>query len=134
MIEKKRYIAGLGNFGLNNMLITSKGCCGRVGSFITTIEMEPDIRDDRPACMYKYDGSCMKCTKRCVNEALFEKQFDRFKCYEMCLENVKIRHSIGYADVCGKCLVAVPCSHANPANKKRQILDKKAHVNETQAK
>ena len=119
------YVAGVGKFGLNNMLITDQGCCGRVGSFITSAEIKPDNRNDTPACLYKYDGSCMKCTDRCVNEALFAKVFDRFKCYEMCLENKKKHRSIGYADVCGKCLVAVPCSHANPAIKKKQALENK---------
>ena len=114
------YIAGVGNFGLNNMLITDKGCCGRIGSFITSAKIAPDIRADVPACLYKYDGSCRKCVQRCVNEALFENSFNRFKCYDMLLENVKELSSIGYADVCGKCLVAVPCSHINPVMKKRQ--------------
>lgn len=27
------YIAGLGIFGINNMLITNKGCVGRIPSF-----------------------------------------------------------------------------------------------------
>lgn len=112
------YIAGIGNFGLNNMLITEKGCCGRVGSFITSAKIAPDIRSDLPACLYKYDGSCRKCVKKCVNEAFFEDSFDRFKCYGMLLENVKELTSIGYADVCGKCLVAVPCSHINPVMNK----------------
>ena len=115
------YIAGIGNFGLNNMLITDKGCCGRIGSFITSAKIEPDIRTDLPACLFKYDGSCKKCVRRCVNEALFEDSFDRFKCYDMLLENVKELSSIGYADVCGKCLVAVPCSHINPVMKKLQV-------------
>ncbi len=117
------YIAGVGNFGLNNMLITDKGC-GRIGSFITSAKIAPDVRGDVPACLFKYDGSCKKCVQRCVNKALFTDAFDRFKCYEMLLENVKELDSIGYADVCGKCLVAVPCSHINPVIKKRQPREK----------
>ena len=31
------FAAGLGRFGLHNMLITQKGCCGRIGSFITNV-------------------------------------------------------------------------------------------------
>ena len=41
------FIAGLGRFGLNNMLITKSGCCGRVGSLITSMELEGDIRPER---------------------------------------------------------------------------------------
>ena len=113
------YIAGLGSFGLNNMLITEKGCCGRVGTFVTSAEIPPDTRGSESACLHKYDGSCGKCAQRCVNEALFDNSFDRFACYKMCLENEKRHRSLGFADVCGKCLVAVPCSHTNPVLKKR---------------
>ncbi len=119
------YIAGIGNFGLNNMLITEKGCCGRIGSFITAAGIEPGTRTDQPACLYKYDGTCKMCAGRCVNEALFEDSFDRFKCYDMLLKNVDEHSSIGYADVCGKCLVAVPCSHTDPVMKKLKAKKEK---------
>lgn len=111
------FIAGLGRFGLNNMLITKKGCCGRLGSLITSAYMEPDTRKKVETCLYHYNGKCMKCTERCVNEALFEKRFDRHKCYEMCLCNEEIFRPAGRADVCGKCLVDVPCSIMNPVSK-----------------
>ena len=115
------FIAGLGQFGLNNMLITDKGCSGRVGSLITSAVIEPDARPEVEACLYKYDGSCKKCVSKCVNEALFEDSFDRFKCYDQLLENVEEHKSVGYADVCGKCLAAVPCSHINPVKMKLKI-------------
>jgi epoxyqueuosine reductase QueG len=112
------FIAGLGQFGLNNMLITDKGCCGRVASLITSAVIEPDARPEVEACLYKYDGSCKKCVRKCVNDALFEDSFDRFKCYDQLLENVEEHKAVGYADVCGKCLAAVPCSHINPVKMK----------------
>lgn len=118
------FIAGLGRFGLNNMLITDSGCCGRVGSLITSAVMEPDTRPEAEACLYKYDGSCKKCVHKCVNEALFEDSFDRFRCYDQLLKNVEEHKSVGYADVCGKCLAAVPCSHINPV--KMKLKAKKA--------
>jgi len=120
------YIAGLGRLGLNNMLITPKGCSGRVGSFITSAAIKPDSRFEHASCLYKYDGSCKKCVRRCVNGALFEGSFDRFKCYEMLMKNVEEHQSLGYADVCGKCLAAVPCSHVDPVSKKRQAQKKRS--------
>lgn len=108
------YIAGLGNFGINNMLITEKGCCGRVGSLVTSYPVAADPRHEAPACLYRFDGSCRKCVRKCVNEALADDGFDRFRCYAMLLKNVDEHSDVGYADVCGKCLVAVPCSHADP--------------------
>lgn len=110
-------IAGLGNFGLNNMLITEKGCSGRIGSMVTNLALEPGLGGDREYCLFKYNGSCRKCVERCVNEALFTGSYDRWKCYEICLHNDRIYPDIGVADVCGKCLVAVPCASLDPVKK-----------------
>lgn len=118
------YIAGLGNFGLNNMLITEKGCCGRVGSFITTADIPADTRSDAQACLYKFDRTCRKCADKCVNDALSPEAFDRFRCYDMLLENVEKLRSVGYADVCGKCLTGLPCSYADPVARKRAAASK----------
>lgn len=108
------YIAGLGTFGLNNMLITPKGCCGRIGSIITTLELEPTSKPKIEYCLYKQNKTCSFCIKRCVNEALSLDHFDRFKCYEMCLKNNDLLCESKKVDVCGKCLVDLPCSFVNP--------------------
>lgn len=112
------YIAGLGSFGLNNMLITEKGTCGRVGTFITDLKIEPTKRNNIENCLYKYANVCKKCVDRCVNDALKIDYFDRHKCYEMCLYNDNFHSDIGLVDVCGKCLVNVPCSSINPVKAK----------------
>lgn len=114
-------IAGLGNFGLNNMLITERGCCGRVGSFITAASLEPDPSCEEETCLYRYDQSCGQCAACCVNGALQLDQFDRHRCYEVCLLNQDRFEPLGIADVCGKCVVALPCSHMNPVAKKRFV-------------
>lgn len=112
------YIAGLGKFGLNNMLITSAGCCGRFGSFTTNMEFLPDIRPEGEACLYRYNGTCKTCINRCVGEALFiDESFRRHKCYEVCLRNEAYYQEIGKADVCGKCIVGLPCSFMNPVKR-----------------
>jgi epoxyqueuosine reductase QueG len=108
------YIAGLGKFGLNNMLITDKGCCGRIGTFITDVYIEPTKRRDGENCLYKHRNICKKCVERCVNDALKVDGFNRHKCYEMCLHNDELHSDLGLSDVCGKCLVDVPCSVTNP--------------------
>lgn len=109
------YIAGLGRFGLNNMLITDKGCCGRIGTFVTNLKLESTKRSEKESCLYKHNKSCKKCVKRCINDALAVEGFDRFKCYEMCLINDKFHSEItSLTDVCGKCLVNIPCSTMNP--------------------
>lgn len=108
------FITGLGMFGLNNMLITESGCCGRIGSFVTSLGLPGDHRSNDEACLFHYNGSCTRCTSRCVNGALFTDHFDRYNCYQMCLENEEKHQSTGKADVCGKCLVDVPCAFVNP--------------------
>ena len=110
------YIAGLGTFGINNMLITDKGTCGRVGTFVTDLKIESTKRKDKENCLYKHSKICKKCVKRCVNDALKIESFDRHKCYEMCLYNDKFHSDMGLVDVCGKCLVGVPCATCNPLN------------------
>ncbi len=111
------HIAGLGGFGINNMLITAKGCCGRIGSLVTNLKLPPSPKASREYCLAKHDGSCFKCVGRCVQGALFEDSFDRWKCYEMCLHNDSLFPDLGVADVCGKCLVGLPCSTTDPVEK-----------------
>lgn len=108
------YIAGVGKFGLNNMLITESGCCGRLGNIVTSLEITPTKRSEQENCLYKHNGSCSICVDRCVNEALFVDNFNRFKCFEMCQENEIIYKDLGLAEICGKCLVGLPCSLNNP--------------------
>ncbi|WML34000.1 epoxyqueuosine reductase [Clostridium sp. OS1-26] len=112
------FIAGLGTFGLNNMLITEKGCCGRFASVVTNLSLEPSDKKLKEHCLYKANNTCKKCVKRCVNDALKEDSFDRKKCNEMCLHNDKLYPDVGFSDVCGKCLVGVPCSFISPIKDK----------------
>lgn len=109
------YAAGLGTFGLNNMLITEAGCAGRVGSIVTDLALEPTPRPDHERCIYKADRargvfSCGVCVSACVHNALFFDHFDRHRCYEMCLENASHLKHLGLADVCGKCVAGMPCA------------------------
>ncbi|SNS11225.1 Epoxyqueuosine reductase QueG (queuosine biosynthesis) [Anaerovirgula multivorans] len=110
------YIAGLGKFGLNNMFITEKGCCGRVGSIVTNIKIEATEVKEEEYCLYKTKAICKKCVEGCINGALTVDGYDRHKCYEMCLHNDEYLGDIGVTDVCGKCMVGVPCSFRNPTN------------------
>ncbi len=113
------YIAGLGNFGIHKMLITEKGCCGRLGSVITTLALSTTMRTEKPYCLYYYNKSCKQCVEKCTFNALRMNDYDRKKCYDMCLENAHLYSSLGLADVCGKCVSMVPCSHSNPVKSKK---------------
>ena len=115
------FIAGLGKFGFNNMLITEKGCCGRLGTVVTNLKLSVTPRQERENCLFKYNGRCKKCVERCATGALTNTTFDRFICYDMCLKNAEVFSELGLADVCGKCLVNLPCSFKNPTSKLKSI-------------
>ena len=108
------YIAGIGSFGHHHMLITDKGCCGRLGSVVTDAVISPTPRTGRERCLFKYDGTCRKCEKRCPAKALGEDPFRRHACYDRLLENARLHERHGLADVCGKCAAIVPCSFTDP--------------------
>ena len=108
------FIAGLGNFGVHQVFITEKGCCGRLGSVVTDAIINPSKKPEMEFCLYKHDKSCEKCVERCIFGALKITSFDRYKCYEICQGNGRFYSLLGKADVCGKCICGVPCSVKNP--------------------
>lgn len=109
------FIAGLGTWGLHQMLITSSGCCGRFGSVVTDAFIEPTPRPKEESCLYRARGTCGACVRRCRAEALTYEAFDRHRCYGECLRNESYHADKGWADVCGKCAIFVPCSFKSPA-------------------
>lgn len=111
------YIAGLGKFGVHNLLITEKGCCGRLGSIVTDAKITADKRPESEFCLYKHNQTCQKCVKKCATGALQTDAFDRHKCYSALLANAEFYTENELADVCGKCTSAVPCSFINPVKK-----------------
>lgn len=114
------YIAGLGKFGLHHLLITEKGCCGRLGSLILDASLKTTTSSDKEYCLYSYNQTCEACVKRCPNGALHVETFDRHACYELLLENAERYKAEGFADVCGKCTSVVPCSFHNPVKSSHQ--------------
>ncbi len=118
-------LAGLGSIGLNQMLITDKGCCGRLGSLVTDLELNIRSVAENPACLYYFDQSCRQCVIRCPTGALTESSFDRFKCYAHLLQNAELHQPKGYVDACGKCVSRIPCAFLNPVKKRQISLNKK---------
>lgn len=120
------YAAGLGRFGINNMLLTKAGGCGRYTTIVTNLPVQPDEPLKEELCLYKRDGSCGVCMRRCPAGALDGAGYDRALCYEVLKENARIYTEFGssYVDaskaansagseVCGKCTTGVPCAFWN---------------------
>ena len=116
-------VGGLGTFGINNMLITKTGCCGRYGSVVTNLQVVPDEPLEEDYCFYKRNGRCGICVRRCPSGALTLEGYDRDKCYQVLKKNAA--HYTGFgssysnetgepnsigSEVCGKCVANVPCS------------------------
>lgn len=115
--------AGLGTFGVNNLLITKKGCCGRCGTVVTNLDVEPDAAVEEEYCVYKKNGRCGACFIRCLSGALTPQGFDRNKCYLVLRKNAERYTGFGSSydagegeddvpgsEVCGKCATNVPCA------------------------
>ncbi len=98
--------AGLGTFGLNNMLITPAGSMGRFGSVVTALKEPVDLPETAERCLAKAGGRCHVCISRCPSGALTDTGFDRHICYAVCS---RAERELG-ADVCGKCAVELPCA------------------------
>lgn len=118
------WLAGLGSFGLNNMLITKAGCCGRISTLVTDLSVTPDEPMEEEMCFYKKNGTCGLCADRCPSGALTRDGYDRQKCYQVCLENARLYREFGSSyvadnsgenletgsEVCGKCIAGMPCA------------------------
>lgn len=106
------WLAGHGTFGINNMLISEAGCCGRYFSVVADLPAEPDAPVTEERCLYKARDACGLCARRCVAGALrTDGIFDRHRCWAMCQEN---EAKYPKAHVCGKCDVGLPCSFRIP--------------------
>ncbi|GEQ22888.1 MAG: hypothetical protein PWP67_1627 [Clostridium butyricum] len=116
--------AGLGTFGINNMLITKSGCCGRFNTIVTNLDVDADLPLEDELCLFKKNGSCGVCVKHCPSGALTLNGYDRHKCYVVLKKNAKLYTEFGssYTDdsgdcpnsegseVCGKCVINTPCT------------------------
>ena len=89
IVEPKGTEASLSTFGLNNMLITKKGCCGRINTIVTDLDVPPDRPMEEELCLYKRSGKCGLCTDRCPSGALTREGFDRERCFQVCRETPK---------------------------------------------
>lgn len=111
------YVAGLGTFGVNQMLITPAGCAGRIGTLVLDAPLEPGATPTRSGelCLIKAGEECGDCIGNCPVGALSETGFDRYRCHQRVLEVGQHFPELERCHVCGKCALG-RCAMRAPGN------------------
>ncbi|MGD0781060.1 MAG: hypothetical protein ABR954_09855 [Dehalococcoidales bacterium] len=65
--------AGLGTYGLTDMVITEKGMAVILTTIMTSAKIPPSPKPAKEYCLFYRDGSCMKCIPRCPGQAISTK-------------------------------------------------------------
>jgi epoxyqueuosine reductase QueG len=105
------YMAGLGRFGLHQMVITPSGCAGRFGSLVMNCRLQPSaplLSPQTAVCPALEGGLCNACIRACPAGAISPRGVDKRKCFDYINEiDARFRGQVGdMVDACGKCAVA----------------------------
>jgi epoxyqueuosine reductase QueG len=98
------YLAGLGNFGVNNMILTPEyGPRVRFGSVLTAARIPPDPVREEKICI-----RCMRCVEMCPSSALDDEDYpkgitDKHACASWSAELHR-----RYISPCGICIKVCP--------------------------
>lgn len=118
------YASGLGTFGLNGLMITSRGCAVYLGSVVCDIAFNPTPRASHHLanCPYFPDGSCGLCIEHCTGSAISGKGRSNVACLKNLRDEqadnvIRLgldRSLIGPAPACGRCSTGLPCEERIP--------------------
>ncbi len=118
------YACGLGTFGLNGLMITSRGCAVYLGSVVCDRAFTPTERHASHVgnCPFYLDGSCGHCMKRCIASAITKDGRSNIECLKNLRDEQagKVRSLgldkglVGPAVACGRCSTALPCEDRIP--------------------
>jgi len=110
------YIAGLGTFGINNMLITRAGCAVRLASVITSCKLETTPRPEVEYCLEKRGVRCSSCIRACPVEAFRDWRYGKYLCYTWLLRVDHMYRNLynDPTDACGKCISNAVCALSVP--------------------
>jgi epoxyqueuosine reductase len=119
------YASGLGTFGLNGLIITSRGCAVYLGSVVCDKALTPTPRHPNQVanCPFYHDGSCGNCIERCPGSAISKEGRSNIKCLknlrdQQWIEVKKIgldKELVGPAPSCGQCSIGLPCEGKIPS-------------------
>ena len=118
------YACGLGTFGLNGLMITTRGCAVYLGSVVFDRAVTPTQRAvSRVAnCPYFKDESCGLCIEHCTALAISKDGRSNVAC----LTNLRDQQAnkifslgldkglVGPAPACGRCSTGLPCEDRIP--------------------
>jgi len=98
------YLAGLGTFGVNNMILTPEyGPRVRFGSVFTTAQLPPDpVREDQ-LCI-----RCMRCVEMCPSSALQKEDYPEGKTDKHACASWSADLNRRYIAPCGICIKVCP--------------------------
>jgi hypothetical protein len=118
------YASGLGTFGLNGLIITSRGCAVYLGSVVFDRALTPTPRHASRVghCPFYDDGSCGLCIERCTGSAISEEGRSNIACLKNLREDqagkmISLgldKGLIGPAPACGRCSTGLPCESRIP--------------------
>jgi len=118
------YACGLGTFGLNGLMITSRGCAVYLGSVVCDIALTPTPRapGHTANCPFFRDGSCGQCIERCIGSAISGQGRSNIACLSHLRDKQANiirgagldRDLVGAAPACGRCSTALPCEDRIP--------------------
>jgi len=99
--------AGLGNFGLNNLILTpGYGPYIRFVTILTTAKLKPDKQLPKSVCL---GTKCMRCVEACPSGAIRSPKQDAMKGW--CIDKEKCQEyltAFSGGSVCGLCIKACP--------------------------
>lgn len=98
------FLAGLGNFGVNNTILTPEyGPRIRFGTVLTTAELEPDSIMEKQLCNH-----CMRCVRMCPSRALEEKDYPEGITDKKACASFDDQLDKRYVSPCGICIKVCP--------------------------
>ena len=97
-------LAGLGRFGVNNMILTPEfGPRVRFGSILSTAELPPDPMLDEELCI-----RCMRCVKMCPSNALDKLDYPEGLTNKKACASYSAELNERYVSPCGICIKVCP--------------------------
>ena len=118
------YASGLGTFGLNGLMITSRGCAVYLGSVVFDRAVKPTPRAASYVanCPFYNDGSCGRCIERCTGSAISRNGRSNVACLanlrdvqpEKVISLGLDKELVGLAPACGCCSTGLPCEDRIP--------------------